>query len=436
MAKQFMQKLTSIHYLAVVICVLAGVYVVQIQSPLRIGGDAKAYLTMARTRAEGSGLYAKNEDSHFPPGYPFLLSLLVRLGLGSSAQIVSLNLLMLCIGLCMSYQITREVYECSRAEGLGLITLLLLSYLYYQYVTRPYSEMTFLAASMLCLWAASRTFKSEGARRWAYFAVSTGSFLAAFLTRTVGFVLLPALLWGLIGRFSVICRVRHIWKRFRLARIGTVGLLAATGLIFLFVISRTTYFQEMVSRYTEQGIFHMLSTTLGFRLTEWGQLITNCPYTHLPAFAQKLLPFFGVAAISATINGLWHRKHFSCTDVYVVTYLCVLLFWPYWDARFWLPIMPVAGVLIYRGITQLMSNRIIRLLGSTYIVIFALIGLIGLGYNTRISLSGEQFPKYYDYPGLNETYEVAWGKKDATSADNLNERALRLLRKYEPYAKE
>ncbi|MGC2274192.1 MAG: hypothetical protein WA539_19615, partial [Candidatus Sulfotelmatobacter sp.] len=65
-------------------------YLMQIASPLRLVGDGVDYLLQASSAADGYGFRVHGEKSMRPPGYPALIFLLLKAGIGKSWAIVSL----------------------------------------------------------------------------------------------------------------------------------------------------------------------------------------------------------------------------------------------------------------------------------------------------------------------------------------------------------
>ncbi len=423
-------------HLLTVITFVAILYAIQVLSPLRLGGDANAYLSMALSGAEGQGLYANNPNTHFPPGYPAILAGFIKLGLGSSFIIVALNLLALTIGMVCAYRLLQEVYDLSSRITLAICCFVLFSYIYFQYSTRPYSEMTFLAVSILCLWLMWQSDSNKKGIHWGFFTMACLVAAWAVVIRTIGITLFPVLCWLLIFRTKLRSMLHAVVMKYRIARVAAAFCLMGATFAMLWILSGSQYYKEMIGRYQQNGVLSTTFKTLGYRLTEWGQLITNCPFSFAPIPLKGLFPIAGAIAFGIGVYGFLQRRRYDCTDMYVAVYVAVLLLWPYWDARFWLPVMPFIVATAWRGVSPLIQRSWAHYIFGAYITCFCLVGLLGLAYNTRISISGKNFPTYYHYPGLQNTYKLAWGKKHRQQSGNVNEQVLKLLRQIEPYAEQ
>src|SRR5580700_10065921 len=126
-------------------------YLVQIASPLRLVSDGVDYMLQASSAADGDGFRIHGAQSMRPPGYPALIVLLVKAGIGKSWAIVALNCLLLGIGCWSSYYVLRSsfAFEAGTAQMICLLTLL--SFVMVKHVTYPLSDVCFFGASMPCL---------------------------------------------------------------------------------------------------------------------------------------------------------------------------------------------------------------------------------------------------------------------------------------------
>ena len=123
------------------------------------------------------------------------------------------------------------------------------------------------------------------------------------------------------------------------------------------------------------------------------------------------------------------RREISPTEVYFICYVAILFAWPYYDARFWLPVTPL---LIAYSILAVKRLELPTGVVAIYCIAFATLGLIAIAYTTRISFAGPTFPDKYGDGQLRSTYCAAFQscerKWDAGKVDN---RVLRLLRDYD-----
>ena len=418
---------------AAALALLAAAYLAQIASPLRLTPDAVVYLSMAQSATEGHGFTLHGHTTQYPPGYPAVIFVLDSVGLGTSWALVAANCVLLAVGLAAFYVLLREVFALQRTPALLVCAFTMLSFPFFKHVALPLSDITFFAPAMLCVLVATRLAQASGRKRAAMVALALALAAAATAVRTVGITLVPAVLWACVAKKpepgSAAPRVRSAGRT-----IARVALLLAAAAILGVAASHTAYFRHMRAEYSV-GFSATVQRVITYRLTECEQLAANgVPYNIAPALLQQAIPIFGVFALGLVALALWmRRRNPGPVEVYVACNLLILMVWPYWDARFWLPVLPLIMAMVAQLMAHVARTRLARALLAAYLTLFALMGLAGLAYNTRISLSGASFPDRYRYPGLEATYEAAWGRRSAEDPA-VNADALRVLRRYEPRA--
>jgi hypothetical protein len=82
--------------------------VLQIASPLRLINDGVDYLLQATSAIDGNGFLLHGVRSMRPPGYPALIWVLAKAGIGTSWAIVALNCLLLDVGCVAGYFVVRD----------------------------------------------------------------------------------------------------------------------------------------------------------------------------------------------------------------------------------------------------------------------------------------------------------------------------------------
>jgi hypothetical protein len=78
---------------------LAVIYGLNVFSQLRLNTDSVALLSMALSAAAGQGYVIDAHSAIFPPGYPWMVSVLYAQGWAYPSSLMLLNLLWLCLGL-------------------------------------------------------------------------------------------------------------------------------------------------------------------------------------------------------------------------------------------------------------------------------------------------------------------------------------------------
>ena len=191
-------------------------FVLQVFSPLRLNTDAVALLSIGDSAAHGGGFYS--EEGVFPPGYPALLALLMKAGLGHPWAIVGMNLVFLSVGLFATYSLLiRDFFE-NKTVVLIICSFFLLSFVVVKHFPIPLTDVPFFCCSMCCLAAMSRTTKTEWGWRFLILAVAAWSLaLVAITVRRVGVALVPPLIFMIVCSPHFKSLLKHLSRRTKLS---------------------------------------------------------------------------------------------------------------------------------------------------------------------------------------------------------------------------
>jgi hypothetical protein len=166
-----------------------------------------------------------------------------------------------------------------------------------------------------------------------------------------------------------------------------------------------------------------------------GEIVVNVPAARAPSLLRVALPLAGAVALLFYLVGLWGRRtSVGALEVFLIAYSAILLVWPYYGPRFWLPVIPPFLAFVWLGAQEIVAKIRLPRPASTamcvaFVVVFLLLGATALVYSTRISLAGEKFPERYGSGILTETYRAALGQ--AHDPKKVDQRALRLLKRYD-----
>jgi hypothetical protein len=168
------------------------------------------------------------------------------------------------------------------------------------------------------------------------------------------------------------------------------------------------------------------------KLYDWGELAANIPVSKLPSAAHPGVIILGGLAFILTVWGLWLcRRTLNSIDIYTFVYFVLLIFWPYRDARFWLPILPLAMAYVIKSLENILQFSAARMVVKAYVTAFSLLGVSALGHSSWVSLSGDNFPERYGDYSTRQTYEAAFAGTKAIDQDKVNCIGVRLLNRYE-----
>ena len=406
---------------------LAICFVLQVFSPLRLNTDAIVLLSMGESAAQGGGFLDSGQKAVFPPGYPALLAILLRLGLAHPWVIVGLNVVFLSVGLFAAYSLLIREFFDDRAVVLTICSFFLLSYVVVKHFTIPLTDVPFFCCSMCCLAVMSRITKMDW--NWRFVILAGAAWLLAFAAitvRTIGVALLPPLVFMLVSSSQFKLLVERLSLRTKLI-VLTVGTFVVAGTTY--VLANTSYWRILVGVAKRPNISGLILQIFSYRLRELGELFGNFPITKMPIKLHVVVPWLGLLLLLLILCGLaTKRREINTTGVFIVCYLGILLVWPYYDARFWLPVIPL---LIAYSLLGVKSLRIPKAAITIYCIIFATLGFGVIAYSTRITFAGDKFPDRYGDGSLRPTYCAAFQScRDGGDPNKVNAKVLRLLREY------
>lgn len=379
-----------------IIAALLVCYLVNCFSPLRLEYDSIHYFALkdCLEHACPPGFQAAN-DPH-PYGYPLLLWLLSRTGLLYPFAIAFINLLYLAGALYFTGKLFSQMsagvrLPLLRTGGMkvGLdhrkleqgVVLLLLSYPMIKFFAYPMSEMQYLFFSCGCLYF-FRLYTDRGGRPAALVLAVLFACLA-ILTRTVGIVLIPALLAGLAWHHRM--WLRRYWKVLAVVvavagvvivvgmRTGMVGG-SGTGTTMSSGMGGGLYMNSI--RRTGPG----WTVLLREHLAEWGQLLLNVPVGKITVAGKGVVRWLAVVAgllliFIVSYQFIRQRKKVPvAAGVYLAFYSALIFYWPFFDVRFWIPVAPLIVMILLSG----RYPKFFRL----WVIVYVLAGIGAMGYST------------------------------------------------------
>jgi hypothetical protein len=405
---------------------LAICFGLQIFSPLRLNTDAIVLLSVADSAAHGNGFLDDGQKTVFPPGYPSLLAGLLKVGLGHSWVIISLNAILLAVGVFAAYRLLIREFFADKAVVLTLCSLSLLSYVVIKHFAIPLTDVPFFCFAMCCLAIMSHAKKMSSNRGFVILTVAAWLFaLAAITLRRIGIALVPPLI------FMIVCssQLRSLFVYLRHGREIIALVFAILSITIVVIVSKTSTLSDFVAAANRSSIVAVFLENWNFRLTEFGELFINIPMSKMPANLHFLVPCIGIILLLLTLGGLaTKRQDPGPTEVFFIAYAGILFAWPFYDARFWLPVIPLLLAYSALSVARIKLSKAIVMIYCSGFVVF---GLMAIAYSTRISLSGHNFPDRYGDGALRPTYcEAFQSCGDNGDSKNVNRKALRLLREF------
>jgi hypothetical protein len=422
--RQHSGLITSVGFVAVSI-----VYLVQIASPLRLVNDGIDYLLQASSAIDGNGFRIHGVHSMHPPGYPALILVLAKAGVANSLAIVALNCLMLGIGCWASYIIIRDCFPFSHEEAQLILLLLLLSFVMVRGITYPLSDICFFGMLAPCLLVLIRAERASGSDRlWRLLLAITLMGVCVQL-RTIGIALIPAFIWTVIGGAA---GLRSLYPTLRRYRLIILLLLAASTVTLGKALLDSRYMQFNLPIFHKRGVLLSVAANIKDHTAEWGEMTVNAPLSKLPGVLELPVRVVGAFAIFVFATGLWVKcKQLDTLMFFVLGFGCIVFAYPWFDTRLWLPVLPFLMAYVLIGLRHLIPPNLLRTSLFAYCSLFGLLGILALGFSTRLTFAGARFPDLYGDGKLRGTYKVALRGETPKNGEEVDQDALYLLRRFE-----
>jgi hypothetical protein len=217
--------------------------------------------------------------------------------------------------------------------------------------------------------------------------------------------------------------------------IGATVIIVAVPLV-LFREPSIVYLHESLGKYASADLIQSIQWILLQRLLELGELILNIPRSWLPEALHWLNLVAGVCAIVAISYTVWkYRTAMPVTNLFLVVYLVIIFVWPYSDARFWIPVVPLVALYVSLALDGWWPGRWSKLPLATWAIWIVITGTVAITITTRTSLAGSDFPELYGDGSLRATYRVAFGIAHDGDMDDTSAETLHLLQQFDPRAR-
>lgn len=419
-------QLKKLPIIAVVM--LAMIYIANCFTPLRLTNDTVRYINIAEWLQAGKPANDPAGNDFLPLGYVWFLILLSKLSLAKPFFISIIHLLYL---FCSFYFIKKIFGPAIKLWH--LLCLCLLNWATMKFVITPLSEMQFLFFSTGALYF---YLECERKGKISYLAGMLLFCVAAMLTRTAGAILIVAFLASFL--------ITNRQKIFKLLRTNKFLI---PGLIFMLIVGALLFNQFRIVKYIHDHAYHFepfrknpfsfIGNNIRNHLIDLSALSLNSPSPNVtflgtPFFRQTVYLVAGILTLGWILYSLFRRGNTIpvLIKVYLVGYIILILCWPFFEPRFWVPALPlfIAVILHEKKVT----SRLLKYSLSTYKVVYILIGLTALSYYTYTSFDKKAFSIKQDAGIWKNEYQTHFfGKPLTDTAAVVREPILRILKKYD-----
>ncbi|PQA56235.1 ArnT family glycosyltransferase [Siphonobacter curvatus] len=183
-------------YVYAALLALIGWFVFQyiFDKKLSLTGDATDYYMLGKAIAQGDGYVGitgpeRVPANHFPPGYPFVIALIMRLFSDKTTTIQAFNGFFLVVSLLLLFDMFRRMGRNIHLAFVGAL-LVALNFHILQYATMMMSEMTYFFISLLALWFFVKSDLKRPAWKDPYFWGFALGVVASYYVRQTGLMML------------------------------------------------------------------------------------------------------------------------------------------------------------------------------------------------------------------------------------------------------
>lgn len=430
--------------LLVVIAGLLLAYAMQVPGQARMMNDSVSYFLRAHQVLDGQGLAPQHDRIEHPVGYSIMLVGMIRLGMDNVWWFIGLNFVCLCLTLVLLVPICRAVFNLSSHAIALCIACFLLSWTLVKHLPMLYSELLYCALSFVVLWLLVAVGPQRVWAKAGVFILAVVLTAALISVRTIGLAMLPALGWFLIQQCGGWIALRDRATRSRASKaVSGVLLLVLLGTLVYKVgtydlDSGSRYVRNMVMAYIETPIESGLRA-IDYRLLEFGKLAVNAPERALRmVLPGKLwqLPVYlmGACVLTLLVVGLWQqRRRLTAVHAYLLGYLALQLPWLSYDARFWLPVMPLMLPVMIEPLRSIQRRfpKAARRVGVGYGLAYASVGVLACGAGLYLTSLGRGYAEHDIW--FSSELKVAYGLAESDDFEILDLDAVNIIRRYDPY---
>jgi hypothetical protein len=404
------------------IYVLAAVYLVNCLTPIRLHVDMVRYFLIKDCIEYGCPPDSDAAKDYMPYGYTALLLLLSKLRLLHSFVLVLINILYLAGGLWMVKKLFGETIR-----PYVMLFIVLLNWTVIKYVTHPMSEMQYVFFSMASLYFFHRYTKDKRILSLLS-AFALGGL--AFLTRSVGISLVAALVAGVLWQYR-----KAVMQLILRNRVYVVAIFAVIVAVLIF--SKQLGLDHYTGVFTKQ--FQKGVTFAGmikWHFAEWSEVGFNTSivklFPFIPSAAAKLIFTLTGILFVAGFGWVLYIKRNNIPFIvkaYLAFYTVLMFDWPFYDPRFWVPVLPLIAAVIAQ--LPMPRARAPRILATAFCTVYLILGVAAVGYFTYTSLDKKVMVRMQANGVYRNEYEtVLFGKPLSDTARHIDPDALSIIKRY------
>jgi hypothetical protein len=380
-------------------------FALQVPSPLRLNPDAVTLLHLAGQLTDHQPYLNHGQRPVFPIGVPMLFSLLERAGAAGPAGFAVLNLC------CLTSAAIATVFICRAFlpdfPALVIVLIAFSNFTLFKHSVIPLTDIPYLAVSLIALAFMEAAVAHRSQRPVFFLAVALAAMIASIYTRRVGIALIPACILAAAKVLHISTTSRETRTRCRLHPVLLLSVMgaAAAGLtLILLLFPRLVFIPDF---HFSGTFFQTVFNQIRYRCTDFGEVFINAPVGKLGRAGPLILPIGGVFFCLLCVAIARACRPLRPTTVYFISYLLIFAVWPYADARFWIPCLPIIVILLAHLFRPRWNNRLVRKILICYLSGYIALSIAAVVFTTRTTYAGQYFLDYYGSADTRHSYDQA-----------------------------
>jgi hypothetical protein len=389
--------------LAVFVVLIALLYGMNAFGNLRLNTDVVALLSSAISRAQGIGQIFHGRPTVFPPGYPFIVELQLRMGIASSYSLILFNWMLLLVGIGSFVLLLRTSFGFSWALSLVFAIFVMLNWAIVKHAPLSTTDIPYFGISLLSLLIIERArIAKDDPTAISMFLFAFALVAASIGIRRVGVALLPVWVAALATRPGWFQRLIAAPRLMQI--IPVVVVLAGMVVLLVWFLSTVTLRDYPES--STNALFARVIMSIEQRAREVGEVILNLPWRRIPSRTGGIFMIIGGIVVALALTGLVRRRRVGVVEVYCLAYAAIILAWwaPVGEPRLIIPIIPFLFVYAFLGTASIDLARWENGLLVVWAIVYAAGGIAALYYSARLTSAAEQFPALYGSGYYRATY--------------------------------
>jgi hypothetical protein len=402
------------------------VYLVGCFTPLHIHFDSIRYYNIKDCIEYGCTPGSFAATDYLPYGYTGLLITLSKLGILNSFAIVFVNCLFIFAGLYFVYKIFA-----GQVHPFLFAVIALFNWTVIKFVTHPLSEMQYIffsSASLYCFFLYTKK------KSFLYLALAFVFCIFTVVTRTVGISLLPALVLGVIYEYRL--ELKRIVQKNKLLVAGVV-VVGIAAVIFSASKLKITDYTGLLKDSLGKGVGSFFAENYTNHFSDLTELFLNMPANKVVGYVPggagfALFVILGIAFMAWVLYNTFSKKSRIpfYIRMYLLFYIVIIMNWPYYDPRFWVPVLPLLVVVILQ--TPFNSRGWLKGVSRLYLGVYLALGLGAAAYSLYVGLDKERFAQKQANGLYRNEYEIEFfGKPQTDTATHVDPEVLNILKKYD-----